>query len=154
MSLARGVHVVLVVISLLLCWWVWPTISALESKQIQPIASSVSTITGILFGFIMASISVIAAAQNNTLVQNTRLTGYHSRLLDRLHLTMGALLLVCMIFLLVLFLPDKMTFTIGTPPKTYRYSSVVLIIGIFCLLNAFLLFFRSWIRFRSFAENM
>lgn len=141
-------------ISLIVCYSVWPTVAALSAKEIQPIASAVSTISGVLFGFVMASITLFASAKDNTLVKNTTLTGHLPKLVNKLHLTMGSLLLVCLIFLIVLFLPDSLTFEIGQSNSKYRYSSAVSLVGIFFLINSFFLFFSSWFSFKEFAEHM
>lgn len=141
-------------ISLTVCYGVWPAIASLSAKEIQPIASAVSTISGVLFGFVMASITLFASAKDNTLVKNTTLTGHLPKLVNKLHLTMGALLLVCLIFLIVLFLPDSLIFEIGESDSSYRYSSAVSLIGIFFLINSFFLFFSSWFSFKEFTEHM
>lgn len=139
-------------ISLLICYGIWPTISGLAAKDVQPIASAVSTISGVLFGFVMASITLFASAKDNTLVKNTTLTGHLPRLVNRLHLTMGSLLFVCLIFLVVLFIPDSLVFDFNGQP--IKYISVVLIVGLFFLITSFFLFFQSWLGFKSFAEHM
>lgn len=140
--------------SLLICYGIWPYIVVMTSKEIQPIASAISTITGVLFGFVMASITLFASAKDNTLVKNTSLTGYLPKLVNKLHLTMGALLVVCLVFLVVLFIPDSLEFEVGNPPQKIRYSVVVVVIGIFFLINSFFLFFQSWLGFKKFAEHM
>ena len=150
----RLYYTVVVIVSLLTCWLVWPTVSAFTSKEIQPIASSVSTLSGILFGFVMASISLFASAKDNKLVKNTTLTGHMPKLVNSLHLTMGMLLGVCVTFLIVLFLPDTVTFAMGVNSTQYKYSTVLVTFGIFLLINSFNLFFLAWRNFKSFAEHM
>lgn len=142
------------ILSLLVCYCVWPIVSGLSAKELQPIASAVSTISGVLFGFVMASITLFASAKDNTLVKNTTLTGHLPKLVNKLHLTMGLLLLVCIIFLIVLFLPDSLAFQIGSECKEYKYSSVVAVIGIFFLINSFSQFFSSWLSFKDFSSHM
>lgn len=140
--------------ALIICYGVWPIVASLSAKEIQPIASAVSTISGVLFGFVMASITLFASAKDNTLVRNTMLTQHLPKLVNKLHWTMGALLLVCLIFLVVLFLPDSLTFQISESENRYRYSSAVSLVGIFFLINSFFLFFSSWISFKNFAAHM
>lgn len=138
--------------SALICWFSWPVVSEFTSKEIEPIASAISTLSGILFGFVMASISLFASAKDNTLVKNTQLTGHLPKLVNRLHVTMGLLLCVCCVFLILLFIPDSITFTVN---KTeYRYSSLVVVCGLFLLLNSFVQFYLSWRGFKGFAEHM
>ena len=113
-----------------------------------------STVSGILFGFIMASISLFASAKDNKLVRNTTLTGHLPKLVDRLHLTMGLLLVVCVIFLAVLFLPDTFVFEMGDPKQSYKYSSALVVVGMCFLINSFSLFGLSWYGFKSFTRHM
>lgn len=142
----------MLIVSLLICYGIWPAIFVMSSKEIQPIASAVSTIAGVLFGFVMASITLFASAKDNTLVKNTILTGYLPKLINRLHLTMGSLLLVCLIFLVILFIPDNWELVVYD--TTIKYISIVLIFGLFFLIVSFFLFFESWYRFKDFVRHM
>ncbi|MGL4757198.1 MAG: hypothetical protein ACRCXB_33015 [Aeromonadaceae bacterium] len=148
----KNYYWIVIVATFLLCWFSWPIISSFTSKEIQPIASAVSTLSGILFGFVMASISLFASAKDNTLIRNTTLTGYLPKLVSRLHLTMGLLLFVCFTFLLVLFIPDSLTFKIGD--ASYRYSALIVSFGIFLMQNSFVQFYLSWKGFKEFSKYM
>ncbi|MGI2139662.1 hypothetical protein [Shewanella baltica] len=134
------------------CWLSWPVVVNFTSKEIQPIASAVSTLSGILFGFVMASISLFASAKDNKLVRNTTMTGYLPKLVNRLHVTMGLLLFVCFTFLLVLFIPDSLTF--NWSGKDYRYSALIVIFGVFLMQNSFIQFYLSWKGFKEFSKHM
>lgn len=138
----------LLVISLIISILMWPVIDGLKENQIQPIASAISTVAGILVGFVMASISLFASAKDNTLVKNTTKTGYLPKLVNRLHYTMGLLLSVCFVFLIVLFIPS------GVAISDFKIISLVINIGIFLALNSFFNFFVSWKRFKDFSEHM
>lgn len=138
--------------TLAVCFFSWPIISKFTSKEIQPIASAVSTLSGILFGFVMASISLFASAKDNKLVRNTTMTGYLPKLVSRLHVTMGLLLFVCFTFLLVLFIPDSLTFKIGN--TSYRCSVLIVSFGIFLMQNSFFQFYLSWKGFKEFSKHM
>lgn len=146
----------ILVIAVGICIFVWPVISVLKAEQIQPIASAVSTLSGILFGFVMASISLIASAKDNTLIRNTTLTGYLPILVGELHSTMGWLLGVCLIFLVVLFLPDNLTYSFGGSEdiKVVRYSVALVELGVGLLVISFIKFFFSWRHFSKFSANM
>jgi len=150
--LKRYYYLLVILITLAICWTAWPVISKFTSKEIQPIASAVSTLSGILFGFVMASISLFASAKDNKLIKNTTLTGYLPKLVSRLHVTMGLLLLVCFTFLIVLFIPDSLTFSIDN--KTCKYSVAIVMFGIFLGLNSFVQFYLSWQGFKKFSEHM
>jgi hypothetical protein len=133
---------------------IWPTASGFKATQIQPIASAILTLSGVLFGFTMASITLFASAKDNVLIRNTTLTGYLPKLVNQLHITMGLLLCVCVVFLSVLFLPDSLTFDFGSPVQKYRTSTVVLMIGLLCLFTSFYFFYRSWWSFKAFTKHM
>lgn len=148
----KTLFLIAVLASLPICYCIWPVVSHLTADKIQPIASAVSTISGVLFGFVMASITLFASAKDNTLVRNTTLTGYFPKLVNRLHLTMGALLFVCFIFLVLLFIPDALVFSVYG--KDFKVVSVVLLGGIFFLILSFILFFQAWLDFKSFAQHM
>jgi hypothetical protein len=107
-----------------------------------------------LFGFVMASISLFASAKDNTLIQNTMMTRYLPNLVHRLHLTMGLLLLVCTIFLIVLFVPDSCSIEYGDPQESIKYTSVLVTLGIFVLINSFYMFVLSWNSFKNFTSHM
>ncbi|MCP4989577.1 MAG: hypothetical protein GY928_27040 [Colwellia sp.] len=151
-KLKQYYYIIVILITLVICWGAWPVVSKFTAKEIQPIASAVSTLSGILFGFVMASISLFASAKDNKLIRNTTLTGYLPKLVNRLHVTMGLLLFVCFTFLLVLFIPDSLTFTVGN--ISYKYSVVIVMFGIFLGLNSFVQFYMSWRGFKDFSEHM
>jgi hypothetical protein len=151
-KLKQYYYIIVILITLVICWGAWPVVSKFTAKEIQPIASAVSTLSGILFGFVMASISLFASAKDNKLIRNTTLTGYLPKLVNRLHVTMGLLLFVCFTFLLVLFIPDSLTFTVAN--LSYKYSVVIVMFGIFLGLNSFVQFYMSWRGFKDFSEHM
>ncbi len=151
-KLKQYYYIIVILITLVICWGAWPVVSKFTAKEIQPIASAVSTLSGMLFGFVMASISLFASAKDNKLIRNTTLTGYLPKLVNRLHVTMGLLLFVCFTFLLVLFIPDSLTFTVGN--ISYKYSVVIVMFGIFLGLNSFVQFYMSWRGFKDFSEHM
>lgn len=147
-------HWTIVLASAAVCWVVWPTVADYTSKEIQPIASAVATVAGILFGFIMGTITMFASAKDNTLVRNSTLIGYLPKLVALLHTTMGFLLLVCLIFLAVLFIPDTSQFAWGDKGVTYRCASAITLVGVFFLLSSFCLFGVSWYKFHEFVKHM
>jgi hypothetical protein len=151
-KLKQYYYIIVILITLVICWGAWPVVSKFTAKEMQPIASAVSTLSGILFGFVMASITLFASAKDNKLIRNTTLTGYLPKLVNRLHVTMGLLLFVCFTFLLVLFLPDSLTFTVAN--ISYKYSVVMVMFGMFLGLNSFVQFYISWRGFKGFSEHM
>lgn len=146
--------ITVLVVSAIVCMVAWPVISKLPSEQYEHIGSSVSTISGVLFGFVLASVTLFASAKDNTLIKNATMTGYMSTITGRLHWTMGLLLGVCVLFMLVLFLPDDLKFKAVIGGSDYRWSSVVVLTGVFLLINAFSSFVSVWISFREFVKFM
>lgn len=143
-------------ISMVICAASWKLVENLTYSQIQPIASAISTFAGIMFGFVMASITLISSSKSNTLVRNTTLTGYLPLMLNRMHSTMGWLLLVCAIYVFILFLPDSLKFALpfSENKKQIAFSQIFLIIGIYCLLISFKNFIFTWREFKQFSKNM
>ena len=129
-------------------------VAQLNASQIQPIASTVATIAGILFGFVMASVTLIASAKDNTLVKNTKKTQYLPNLVSRLHRMMAWLLVACIVFLTCLFLPDTAYIPGKLFPPNTRYVTIVLDFGVFVFSISVLKFIFVWREFSKFASNM
>ena len=127
----------------------WQFIPNLELSQIQYIASTISTVSGILFGFVMASITILASAKDNRLIQNTVKTKYLPKLVSKLNFTMVLLLCVCVIFLSSLFIKiDKIAFS------EIRLVSIIIVVGVFIFSLAVYKFLSVWHEFSKFASHM
>ena len=127
----------------------WKFIPELNLSQIQYIASTISTVSGILLGFVMASITILASAKDNKLIQNTTKTKYLPKLVSKLNNTMGLLLIVCMVFLSSLFIKiEDIAF------YEIKLVSIVIVIGVFIFSFAVCKFISIWFEFSKFASNM
>ncbi|MCS5980633.1 hypothetical protein LNO78_09745 [Klebsiella pneumoniae subsp. pneumoniae] len=117
------------------CIVVLPFSVRLTFAQIQPIASAISTFAGILFGFVLGAITLMASAKDNTLIKNIGKTGYLRRFTEEMHSTMGWLLSVCIIFIVLLFFPDTLKFKIPyiTKKRGVHICPTFTAIGHFCL---------------------
>ena len=142
------------VLSLIVTAVAWQVVPSLALNQIQPIASTAATVAGILFGFVLASVTLLATARDNTLVRNTQLTGYLPGLVRRLHETMGWLLSVCIIFLAVLFIPEKSIITTEGFLANVKLISVIVEAGVFVLTFSICKFIGVWREFSGFSTNM
>jgi len=142
--------------SAIFCIIAWPLFAKLTFAQIQPIASAISTFSGILFGFVLGSITLIASAKDNTLIKNIGKTGYLKKFTEEMHSTMGWLLSVCIIFIVLLFFPDslKFKFPFVTTNQEYAYAQLFLQLGIFILLITFKKFFTTWLRLKDITKLM
>lgn len=67
---------------------------------------------------------------------------------------MGALLVVCLIFLAVLFVPESKTLRLSEAGAEYRLGSVFVLVGMFVLIIAVYLFLWTWTKFKDFAKHM
>jgi len=138
------------------CIVVLPFSVRLTFAQIQPIASAISTFAGILFGFVLGSITLMASAKDNTLIKNIGKTGYLRRFTEEMHSTMGWLLSVCISFIVVLFFPDTLKFKIPyiTKNAEHTYAQLLLQLGIFVLLITFKKFYITWLRLKEITRLM
>ncbi len=126
----------------------------LSSSQIQAISSTVSTVAGILFGFVMASVTLLASAKGNVLVENTKKTKYLQKLMSRLHRMMAWLLFVCVVFLACLFIPVSFPAPCTIFPENTKCVAVLLSIGVFLFVVSIVKFIFVWREFSEFASNM
>ncbi|MDC5717858.1 hypothetical protein OPW57_00050 [Vibrio europaeus] len=153
-NIAKIGHVCIYIAITSIAWFTWPVTSQLNMSQLQPIASTVATISGILFGFAMGSMTLLANSSNR-LVSNSRRIGYLDKLTGKLHNTMGWLLAVCIVFLTTMFVPDVYTIEIGNDPiKTYKIACIIGHVGVTLLLIALKHFFFTWKEFKVFAKHM
>ena len=145
-----------VIASAVFCIIAWPISGKLTFSQIQPIASAVSTFAGVLFGFVLGSITLIASAKDNTLIKNISKTGYLKKLTEGMHTTMGLLLAVCIIFIILLFFPDSFTYTFPfvKGAEKHTYAQLLLQVGIFFLLLTFKNFYITWVRLKQITKLM
>ncbi|WP_244075311.1 hypothetical protein [Aeromonas caviae] len=137
--------------TLFIMYLTWPIISQLKISHLQPIASTISTFAGILFGFSMGSITLLTSS-SHVLIENTKKTGYLKKLTSKLHSTMGWLLAVCIIFLITMFIPDSLTFKYDE--VNYLYACVFAQFGVGILILAFKQFCSTWWEFKTFCNNI
>lgn len=142
--------------SVVFCIIAWPLSAKLSFAQIQPIASAISTFSGILFGFVLGSLTLIASAKDNTLIKNISKTGYLKKVTEEMHSTMGWLLLVCIIFIILLFFPDtlKFKFPLVENAQEHTYAQLLLQVGVFSLLITFKKFYTTWSSLKDITKLM
>ncbi|SIQ30540.1 hypothetical protein [Marinobacterium stanieri] len=129
----------------------WQVVPGFGRDVIQPIASTMASVAGVLFGFVLASLTILASASGNKLVENTKKTKYFEKLVHRLHVSMGLLILVCLNFLAVLFVPESVMAPFMTETKLL---SLVLVSGVFFFSMALFVFLAVWHEFSQFTKNM
>ena len=147
-ALAR---IIAVSISIAFAYLSWKVVPDLKPSAIHPIASTMASVAGVLFGFVMASLTILTSANGNRLIENTKKTKYFEKLLRKLHISMLLLIIVCVNFLVALFIPDTVTITIMV---SFKLISLVLVFGVFLFSLALFNFISVWHDFSQFAKNM
>lgn len=131
-------------------WLSWQVIPLHNSASVQPIASTAASISGVLFGFVLASTTILLSASGNTLVENTKKTLYFPKLIARLSKSMALLLLVCIVFLGALFIPSDLGLFDGKTLPTLL--SMVMVVGVFLFSFSVCVFISVWYEFSKFAR--
>lgn len=108
------------------------------------ISSSMATISGVLLGFVTASITMLYSAQAHKLIVNAKKTGHFQDLLRRLQELMVLLFLSCILFLLALLIPDTIC----------QIRDVLVCLGVGVFVSAFTLFWSVWRLFTKFVSFM
>lgn len=135
-------------LGILVVYLSWGVISKLTLSQVQPIASTVATISGILLGFILASISLLYSSKNNSFVLDMKNKGYLKKLLSKLNAAFIWLFGTCIIFLISMFITEDIN--IGT----YKILTVILSLGIVVLIKSLFSFYFVWREVSKFSEFM
>lgn len=136
--------------ALMFTWLAWQVIPDLKLNQAQPISSTIASVAGVLFGFVLASLSILVSASDNKLIRNTKKTSYFPKLLYRLQLTMACLLLVCVTFIAIMFVPQS----VALPKVDVSLLAALLAFGIFSFSFSIILFLFVWKEFSSFSKNL
>jgi hypothetical protein len=142
-------NIVGIMASILITMVSWKFIPKLDLSQIQYIASTMSTVSGILFGFVMASITILASAKDNKLVQNASKTKYLPELISKLNNMMAFLLFVCLIFLSSLFVRLE-----DLAYGETKLVSIVIATGVFIFSFSVYNFISVWHEFSKFASHL
>lgn len=112
------------------------------------IAGPLSTVAGILFGFVIASTTFISSNTNNILISNMKNTRMHGRLIDELSRTGAALILSCTCMVISIFMPSEKILSNMT--VDYAFLSV----GFFVLCFGLFEFWSCWRKIIEVAKNM
>ena len=137
------------IVALLITALAYQIIPNLKDADINQISSSISAVSGMLFGFLMATFTLLVSATENSLVRNTKQTGYFSDLLNSITGTMISLIITCFIFLAVNYIPDTSFIT-----KNLKSITVLITIGTFLLTLSSVKFIYIWKEFNKFASLM
>lgn len=110
-----------------------------DHNQIIAIASPLATIAGILFGFVIASITFISSNKDSVLLEAMRNNNMYTPLMDGLATTGLSLITSCIFMVFSIFLPDKNIFDIN-----FTLDYILLLLGFFTLIYGLFEFLASW----------
>ncbi|HDM8048126.1 TPA: hypothetical protein P0E07_001198 [Vibrio fluvialis] len=139
-------------LSLLVTYFIVTNSSAPTHDQIIAISSPLATIAGILFGFVIASITFFSSNTNSTLVKSMKATKMYEKLMGNLATTGLALIIGCIFLSISIFLPSKTLPIYGVLSVNLDYG--VLIFGFFFMIYGLFEFFGSWIKVNRVIPNM
>lgn len=118
--------------------------------EVLAIASPLATVAGILFGFIIASVSLFSSASENELITSMKSTNMYAPLMSELSSTGLALISSCIFMVISIFTPAKLIYS--TYALTWDY--LLLIVGFFCLVYALIEFWSCWRKIHLVIKNM
>lgn len=112
------------------------------------IAGPLSTVAGILFGFIIASVSFFSTSANNSLIENMKNTGMYKQLIGQLSNTGLSLITSCIFMVVAIFTPfDVLVFG-------YSLDYILLSFGFLLLCYSLFEFWSCWKKVHLVAKNM
>ncbi|WP_278381337.1 hypothetical protein [Pseudoalteromonas distincta] len=115
-----------------------------DHATILAIASPLSTVAAMLFGFIMAAQTFYSGASSNTLISNLKTQeSMFKRILDEVKYTGFSLIFSCLGLISSMFLPNIKIFD----NYEIKYDVLLLNIGFGFLVSALILFGISWRKF-------
>ncbi|MFJ5503837.1 hypothetical protein ACIPUO_06450 [Pectobacterium carotovorum] len=131
-----------VLISAILAWILLSKITPMTHADILMIASVISTVSGILFGFVLAAISIFSSASSNRdgIIHALKQNKILPKLIKDL-LSTGVLLIAACVFPLI-----SMFFTQESKIGSIRCDFIMIILGFSFLLTAITSFGLSWRR--------
>lgn len=135
------------VVLLFLCYLYHPIIFKFSNEKVHLIVSIVSTIAGILLGFLIASLSILYASKEDRFMYNLSVIGILPKLIAALYSTTIMLLTTCFIYLLILFIPDNISFNFYN--KEYSLLHALFLIGVFFMVRSFIKFYIFLYRFKG-----
>lgn len=121
-----------------------------DHGEILAIASPLSTVAGILFGFIIAYITAFVSNSSNELLQNMKKTNMYSPLLSQLSYTGFGLIISCIFMVISIFTPHKYIFD----DHLYTWDYTLLIIGFATLIYSLINFLVSWYKVHTIVKYL
>ncbi|WP_147822880.1 hypothetical protein [Aeromonas hydrophila] len=116
--------------------------------DVVAIAGPLSTVAGILFGFIIASVSFFSTSANNSLITNMKNTGMYKQLMGQLSHTGLALITSCIFMVIAMFSPFDVKI------HNYNLDYIFLSFGFLILCYSLFEFWSCWRKVNLVAKNM
>ncbi|MBC8954945.1 hypothetical protein [Xenorhabdus sp. PB62.4] len=127
-----------IIVTILTCLGV-TLLKTMDHTTLVSVAGVISTISGILFGFVLASISVLGSSSHqNGIVDALKKNNCFSELIDGLLSTGITLITACLFTLISMFLPNSNT--------GISWDFLFVLVGFFFLLISIVTFLFSWRR--------
>lgn len=129
-------------ISAVISWVLVKKITPMSHADILTIAGVISTISGILFGFVLAAISIFSSSSDNKdgIIHALKQNKILPKLINDLLSTGVLLIAACLFPLAAMFITDKTTF------YSVRLDFSLIIVGFSFLLTSIASFTMSWRR--------
>jgi len=139
-----------VVLSCLITYFIVHNYVPKDHGEILAIASPLSTVAGILFGFIIAYITAFASNSQNELIINMRNTNMYAPLMTQLSHTGFGLITSCIFMVMSIFSPYKKI----SSDYLYTWDFCLLIIGFTILTYSLFSFWGCWRRVHKVIKHL
>jgi len=119
-----------------------------DHNVIIAIASPLTTIAGILFGFVIASSTFMSSNSKNVLIENLKSQKMFKSLMGQLHRTGMWLILSCIFMVVSILSPSEILY------RSFTWDYSLLMLGFWCLICGLFDFCDSWRKVRLVTDNL
>lgn len=148
MSILSYCSIPKMVISLAVTYFTVSNYIPVSHGDVIAIAGPLSTIAGILFGFVIASVSFFSTSASNSLIENMKSTGMYQQLINQLSHTGQMLITSCIFMVISIFSPQVVIY------GKINIDYALLIVGFFFLCYGLLEFWTCWRKVHMVAKHM
>ena len=117
--------------------------------QIISISGPIGAFSAMLFGFVIASISIFSGASNNSFIRKMKANNMLSPLMQDMNNTGIFLILSCIFSIISMFTPFKIFILVNV-----SYDYFLLLASLFFIILSMILFFSIWRKIRLIIEHM
>lgn len=129
-----------IIISVVLAWILVKYVTPMQHTDILSTSGVLSTVAGILFGFVLAAISIFSSASSSPdgIIQALKSTKILPKLIESLLSTGATLIIACIFPLIAMFISDKFTI------YAIRLDFALTLFGLSTLLVSIASFVSAW----------